>query len=228
MKKNYYDEKIENIYLLISQKNYKQAISLIKEELRMPYIPKIYEEKIIKIMDNIKSENTNETNNTSISKDVAIEYLMSNEEEKESMALEFLREHNLRNDKDLFKKRLETWPLEKNILKAYLFELLVEQEIDMEINFNGINMNPLKNGSILNHIEVQKTMDSLSKIFEKNPSLMNLSLDEFQRFLLISYPAIPENGKLFAIEISCIINSMFDDKIKLSNTQKRIKELLLR
>ena len=115
----------------------------------MPYIPEIYESQYIKLINDIKSEVKGDDQPTIVTRDIAIDYLLSENEEKENISLELLRDHNLRYVKDVLKNRLETWPSNKNTQKAFLFELLVEQEIDMEINFNGFNLNPKKTGTIL-------------------------------------------------------------------------------
>ncbi|NQZ66119.1 MAG: DUF3196 family protein [Mycoplasmatales bacterium] len=224
--KNYYEEKIDEIKELLSDSNFKKIYQLINEELKMPYIPEKYEKYFLDTINQIKHHVVGDDSHVSVSRHVAMEYLLSEDFNQESIALELLRDHNLRYEKELLKNRIETWPAEKNILKAFLFELLVEQEISIDINFNGILMNPAKNGSILENKEVKKTLQAMEKYFEKNPSTLNMALDEFQRFLLITYPAVPEDGDAFAFDISQIIKSMFDEKIGLTERQNKIKEIL--
>ena len=226
MSKNYYEEKLDEIYSLIEDKKNAEAYDLIKEELKMPYVPEIYETKFVEILENMKSELPSEIKSTMVPRDVAIEYLLSEDSQQEAIALELLRDHNLRYDQDLYKKKIETWGSDKNIFKAYLFELLVEQKINIDINFNGIKMNPSKNGTILKNKEVEIAMNEIQKWFEKNPSALALALDEAQRFLLITYPAIPESGIDYARDISKIVESMFDEKMILTERQTKMKELL--
>lgn len=226
MSKNYYDETLEKIDLLIKDNKLQEAHDLIQSELRMPYIPEIYEVKFIEIINDIKRELVGDGATNAVPREVAIEYLLSEDEQQESIALELLRDHNLRYDIDLIKKRIETWPFEKNMMKAYLFELLIEQQIDVDINFNGMVLNPSKTRTILDSETVVETMKEIPNHFDSNPAAENMALDEFQRFLLITYPAVPEDGKEFAKDISQIVKSMFDDEVKLSDKQKRIKELL--
>lgn len=225
MEKNYYEEKIEEINELITKKEFKEAFSLLKEELAISYIPSIYEKQFDKLLEDIKPELIEKNTGHGVSSEVALEFLTSNDEKQEAIALEVLRDHNLRNHIDLLKERIESWPTNKTIMKAFLFELLIEQEIDVEINFNGLKLNP-KNGSILNHEEVQKAMNEIPKQFDKDVAASNMALDEFQRFLLITYPAVPEDGKSMAIDISKIIKSFFDNKVLLNERQTKIKQIL--
>ena len=226
MNKNYYDEKLDEIKELLEKKEFNKVYDLINEELKMPYTPEIYEKKFLDIINDIKHEVIGDHTPSKVTREVAIDYLLSEDEQKESIALELLRDHNLRYDKELIKKRIETWPVEKTMLKAYLFELLIEQEINIDIDFNGIKLNSSTSGSILDNESVIETLNEIPKHFEKNPSAMNLALDEFQRFLLMTYPAIPEDGKNFALDISQIVKSMFDEKTELTDLQTRIKNLM--
>ena len=226
MSKNYYDEKIKDIENLIESKKYKEAQKEINNELNVPYVPKIYEDVFNSMLEQILDKlETNEKTQT-ISKAVALDYLISNDEQKEVIAIELLRDHNLHFDKEIIKTRIETWNFDKNLLKAYLFEILVEQNIDIDINFNGLNLNPLKNGSILDKKEVQSTLKTIEKIFTKNPSWRKMATDEFHKFLLLNYPFVPEKPEETAHDICKIINSYFDDNLELTAKQKKIKTIL--
>lgn len=226
MSKNYYDEKLEEIGVLIKDKKFQEVYDIIHAELQMPYIPEIYETKFIDIMNTVKVELLGDKATTTVSRDVALEYLLSEDEQQELIALELLRDHNLRNDVEIVKRRIETWGPDKNMQKAYLFELLVDQEIDVDVNFNGLTINPKTAGSILENEQVQVALNEIPNHFDKNPQAENLALDEFQRFLLMTYPAVPEDGASIANDFAQIVKSMFDDKVELSDLQVRIKQLL--
>ena len=226
MSKNYYDETIEKTKKLIIKKEYESANILLNTELSMPYIPKIYEDIFIELKNEIKYITMGDTFTKSVSIDVAMEYITSGDINSESIALELLRDHNLRNHIDILKKVIESWGQEKNILKAYLFELLIEQEVNVEINLNGIMMNPFKTKTILENKNVIEVNKLISKSLRKNPSSLELALDEFQRFLLVTYPMVPNEAKAMSDDIIAIVEKMFDDKKELTQRQKKIKELL--
>ena len=222
---NHYEEKIKNAKELIKKGDLKIAYDILDEEMKMPYVPKIYEEQFIEIMNNIRVDLIGESSVHLVPRDVALEYLTSGSEEQEAMALEILREHNLRYDVQILKNVLESWGPEKQILKAFLFEILAEQEIDVDINFNGLKLNPRINGSILENKLVEETMKLIPKYFEKNPTSESLALEEFQRFLLLTYPAVPEDPKMFAWNLSQVIKSMFEE-IRLNDLQEKMKRML--
>lgn len=226
MSKNYYEEKIKSIENLIQNKKYKKAKKEIINELKVSYVPRIYEDVFNSMLEQISNKFDFNEKTKIISKAVAIDYLVSNDEKKETMAIELLRDHNLHLDKEIIKTRIETWDSNKNLLKAYLFEILVEQNIDIDINFNGLNLNPLKNGSILDKKEAIETLNEIEKIFTKNPSWKKMAIDEFYKFLLLNYPFVPEKPKEFANDICKIINSYFDNNFKLTSKQKKIKIIL--
>ena len=56
MAKNYYDEIIEKIELLINEQKNDQALKILNEELSISYVPREYEEKLIKLKNKIEPE----------------------------------------------------------------------------------------------------------------------------------------------------------------------------
>ena len=227
MEKDYYVETIEIVQKLMQQEKFKEAEEILTEELKMPYIPLKYESQFVELMNEVKAKNSPDGQKGNyVPKDVALDYLLSEDEEKEIMGLELLRTHNLRFDKEVLKSRIETWPEEKNMLKAYLFELLVEQEIDINVSWGeDLILNP-KDGSVMNDQEVLKALDQVQLELAKEQSKIEMAEDELQRYLLMTYPNIPKDGKAFGIDISAIVQKMFDDKIELTNDQRKIFEKL--
>ena len=109
MDKNFYEEKLENISKLMNDNDFAEARRLIEEELKMPYIPKKYEGRFIELLNDIKLKTMDDKKVAmTLSLDVALEYLTSEDEERELIALEVLSEHNLRYCKDVLKNRIET------------------------------------------------------------------------------------------------------------------------
>ena len=104
MTKNHYEEKIEKVQKLIASGEYKIAYDILDEELKMPYIPKIYETTFIDMMNDIKVEMIGEPTQHIVPREIAMDYLISGDMEKEIMAIEMLRVHNLRYEVDTIKK----------------------------------------------------------------------------------------------------------------------------
>lgn len=108
MSKNYYEEKIKSIENLIQNKKYKKAKKEIINELKVSYVPRIYEDVFNSMLEQISNKFDFNEKTKIISKAVAIDYLVSNDEKKETMAIELLRDHNLHLDKEIIKTRIET------------------------------------------------------------------------------------------------------------------------
>lgn len=226
MDKNYYAEKIADIKNLIAQEQYQEAKNVIEEELKMPYIPEKYEQTFIDLANEVKFNTLDDKQPImTISRDVALDYLTSEDQSKELLALEVLSEHNLNGVKELLKRRIESWGTDKNMFKAYLFELMVDQEIDVDVNLNGQQINPRKNGSIMDNPTVLKIMNELDLSFDKNPSLLNSAKQEFERYLLLTYPNVPADDN-FANNFVKVIHSLLDNNIELSNEQLNIMKIL--
>ena len=227
MNKNYYEEKLAEIKKLIQAEDFDNAKNLINDELRMPYIPEIYESKFVELANIIKLKTFKDNGPVmTISRDVALDYLFSEDPNNTLLALEVLPEHNLKYAQDLLKKRIESWGDDKNIWKGYLFEIMVEQDIDVDINFNGKIINPSKDKSILNSKTVMEIMGKLSHSFEKNPSITESAIQEFERYLLMTYPEVPNNPDEFTKDFVKVINSMLDENIQLAGKQLIIKKIL--
>lgn len=227
MDKNFYEEKLENISKLMNDNDFAEARRLIEEELKMPYIPKKYEGRFIELLNDIKLKTMDDKKVAmTLSLDVALEYLTSEDEERELIALEVLSEHNLRYCKDVLKNRIETWPSNKNMMKAFLFELLVDQEIDIDINYDGQIINPKNRGSIMQNSNVLNIYKILQTSFEKNPSLTQMATQEFERYLLLIYPNVPDNHNEFAEDFKKVIESLLNKDISLNERQLNIKKKL--
>ena len=227
MDKNFYEEKLENISKLMNDNDFAEARRLIEEELKMPYIPKKYEGRFIELLNDIKLKTMDDKKVAmTLSLDVALEYLTSEDEERELIALEVLSEHNLRYCKDVLKNRIETWPSNKNMMKAFLFELLVDQEIDIDINYDGQIINPKNRGSIMQNSNVLNIYKILQTSFEKNPSLTQMATQEFERYLLLIYPNVPGNHNEFAEDFKKVIESLLNKDISLNERQLNIKKKL--
>lgn len=226
--KNYYEEKIDQIQNLLKNGKYEEASKTVVEELNMPYIPSQYEqifndfnEKIIYMQHKLDKPLS------AMSRNEVLSFLFSGEEEKEKIALEMLPEQNLRYMKVELKKAIESWGDDKNIEKAFIFEALVDQEIDIEIEFKkGKKMNPIRDYDVIANVEVSFAMSCLEEIFNKEPSLLEIAKAEFERYLLLSYPLEVKNGKELAFEIAQVVKFMFNANVDLSTAEHLIYQTL--
>ena len=73
MAKNYYDELLISVKQMIKNNQNDQAVKLIEEEFKLPYIPSIYEEKLKKIYEEIKPNFQNKKQTNPFTKEEIIE-----------------------------------------------------------------------------------------------------------------------------------------------------------
>ncbi|WKX02499.1 DUF3196 family protein [Candidatus Mycoplasma mahonii] len=219
--KNYYEEKITEIKLLIKT-DLEKAFHKLKVELDMPYIPEKYEPKFSTLFLDVKSQLESKISQKKMSNEEIMEYLWSDNVLHEAIAINNLKEMNIRNFKDELKKWMEEKPDSKNISKTFLYELLSNQEVDIDIKLKGIIVNPKKNKSLFEDLEVKKALMSIDKLTDKDPSLAKLLTEEIERYLLITFPLKIKNGDFLAKQIFNIIQSMFGNNIVFSKEEEEI------
>ena len=225
MNTNFYEEKLKEVDLLIKDNKLLEATAILKEELSMPYVPEKYEKQFRKIFDEtmfaLLSDNGSH-------KSINIEELLSmlnKDEESQSIALELLKNHNLRPVASTLKARIESWTKEESLKRAFLFELLADQEINIDINIDGVNVNPQKN-SILNNNEVIKGLKNIPTLVEKSPQLLEPTVNEFRRYLLLNFPNEITNGEELSINIFNIIKHLLNNEFSLSEKEMKILKIL--
>ncbi len=190
IKKDYYEEVVEEIKKLIKT-NPDAAIDKLAEELNMPYIPKKYEKQFEELLFELKGKITKDSINNELSKQQVIDILKNNDEIMLPLALAKLRELNLK----AFLKELV--PLfENNIISnialSFIYECLVDQEINIDINWNNQKINPIKIGSIIKtkpYIDAKKT---LQKNIEQNPSLLDVAEKLLELYSLLTFPSFKD------------------------------------
>lgn len=225
MKTNFYEEKIAEIKKQLINSEYVEAQKSLSAELSMPYIPEKYEKEFIKLFKDLKFQMMD---NNSENKTIAIDSLMqmlAGDEESQNIALELLKTHNLRMVSSSIKARLESWEKKDNLKRAYLFELLAEQEIDIDINIDGQILNPKKD-SILNNVEVGKAIQMIPILVSKMPQLLEPTVDEFRRYLLLNFPNKINNGEKIATQIFNIVHNLFSGIGVLTEEEEKIKKIL--
>lgn len=225
MKTNFYEEKIAEIKKQLDNSEFFEAHKSLSAELSMPYIPEKYEKEFIQLFERLKFQMMD---NNGENKTLAIDSLMqmlAGDDESQNIALELLKTHNLRMVSSTIKARIESWNKEENLKRAYLFELLAEQEIDIAINIDGKILNP-KTDSILNNPEVNKAIQLIPTLTGQMPQLLEPTIDEFRRFLLLNFPSKITNGEKIAQQIFNIVNSLFNSEKTLSEEEEKIRKIL--
>lgn len=220
MKKNYYEEVIEKIDSLIKENKKEQALSIIKEELSIPYIPRIYEEKFKFFLEILETKR--EKNNGYFSKDELITIMF----EFSKYSIDFIL--SVASSFDMYNWNSYENEIEKILnfdnlnskAKSIIYNNLVIQNINYNffIKKENVYINPLKNKTTFETIFCLKNMELIKSKIINNPSLSNICEKVFFIYILSIFP------NSFFMKFKDISNEI----IKISEVmigEKKIEEL---
>ena len=150
------------------------------------------------------------TKKNQLSKEQIIDYLFSNDKFKVASSIDALRNINIRTLLSDVEKWLFLNP-NNSLEQAIIYEILVDQQIDKEIYFGDIKLNPFKNGEIIKNPEIK---NAFKTILESNetPQIQEVATEELQFYILKTFPIIPKNGHLLAKELINVIKSLLENK----------------
>ena len=126
---SYYDGLIRQVKELMDDSRHAEAFDLLKEELSMPYIPKVYEEEIITLYNACRSELKLQNNSTRRTAD-DIDALLKGSVDEQFQAVEQLKSSNIRNHLTEVQHALDSDANEW--VKVFLIEALCEQNVSEE------------------------------------------------------------------------------------------------
>lgn len=139
MDDGYYEKLLEDIKSNMHSGNYHEAMNLLEEEFRMPYIPKEYEEQLIPLYNECRSElNVSKVEHKYSEED--IESLLNGSIDQAFQAVELLKASNVRKHIEEVEAYLSNEP--HFLIRSLLIECLVEQEIrdEITINYDGLEV----------------------------------------------------------------------------------------
>ena len=206
---NYYDEILLKIDSLISSNENSKAIEIIKDELKQPYIPKEFEDKLKKLYNQIAP-----TNNTRLINDDLLEEYLFSSKEKQLIAVDYLNGKNLREYIDICNKYLSSDAYLN--AKVLLVDSLIRQEISEEINMINDGIEYCFIPKYLLPIEESDGYLSgykyLNDVYMKEPSKLKLALDILYKELIMLLPINQDKqeGLYIAKDIETYINKAFE------------------
>lgn len=128
---SYYDEILDKIRRLMSEKNIQEAYRLLEDELSMPYIPKESEEQLILLYQECRSAlRTQMPQRTYEEED--IETLLAGSFEEQLLAIEQLKKSNVRNYLEAIEHCLMKDP--DGVVRSLLIDCLMQQDIAEEMH----------------------------------------------------------------------------------------------
>lgn len=133
----YYVEILKEVKKLMSNGDYQEAYAILEDELAMPYIPKDSEQELISLYNECRCElRVNTTERTYGIEDV--ETLLAGNLEEQFMAVELLKQSNIRQHLSSIDSYLCASP--HILVQAMLIEALMEQNIAEEIHMRYEDM----------------------------------------------------------------------------------------
>lgn len=129
---NYYEEMLEKIVQLMNDSEYNNALEIIKEELKMPYIPNDIEIKLNQLEKECQSiQKQNDKVSFQMDDEEITTYLYGTKD-KQLKACDYLNSLNLRNYSEIVNDYLSNNP--DPMAQALLIDSLIDQEISYEVS----------------------------------------------------------------------------------------------
>ena len=227
---NYYQELIKDLEKIVKT-NPSKALELIEAELKLPYVPKLYLQKLQLMHQNIllQINDSKTTKQTIRSEDV---FLILNDPNNPmtSIALTYLEKLDLKNYLNQIQLLLLNSQL-KDDLKAIIYEMLAKSEIDFEFKIITTKkleykLNPHLQKSLIINKQFKEIWIEIEKHFFNNPSLLNLAQNLLNSYVLKIFPeflkANSNYPKVFIYLSQQLLN--LDKKIKLTTEQMQLVE----
>ena len=132
---DYYQETEKKIKKLVDEKKADKALEILKEELNMPYIPKEYDDKYNKLLNEVMEIKRLEQDSLSLTmSNEEISNVIKNESDFDTLveSLFYLEGRNVRN----FFEELKGFLIKtsnNSVVKTIILNILIDQEVDIEI-----------------------------------------------------------------------------------------------
>ena len=210
---DYYQEIKTEIDTYLQNKNYEEALFVIKKELEMPYIPSEFETYLIQTKKDIIFLLNENKKDSEESLETLLNQMLHGKPQVQLMAVSKLINHNLRSCVNEIKEYFSKQPLPEAVL--LLIDALAEQEIQeeftvkkngIEYTFYGDSITPVsKSEGFL------KANEELNKLYDKNPSMLQIArkvlVNKAYQYLPLSYE-IEEVDQLLE-EVQKEVNELF-------------------
>lgn len=194
---NYYDSTLKEIRKLISESNKIEALSMVEEELSMPYIPSEYKQEFEMLRDLLVEKQMSQT--TFFTSMEEIEMALFGDEAQKAKALLSLENMNLRPYIDdliqLLRKDLD------DFTKRMILMISMEQELSYKA-FLTLNNQPytIEISDLVDPFQSQHYIavyQALKEMFESHdPSFLKLCQEVLNLLILQAYPFVDESISL--------------------------------
>lgn len=185
---NYYDELIKKIEQLLKENKVSEALSLIKEELSLPYVPKQYETKLNDLLS--KLEPKKESKKTLFSRDELISIINEYKNHDINFILEIsygFEQYNWNGYEKEIEKIFNFDGLDKKV-KCIIYNSLVVQNLSYDFKINQLVLNPTKTKTPFESDFAIRNLVLLSKKDFDDPSLLNICEKIFFIYIMNLFP----------------------------------------
>lgn len=203
MAQNYYDELMEKIEQLISQNQLDEANKLIEIELALPYVPNVYEQKLIAIQKQIKPES--KTTKAIFSKDEIIDIFLKHHHEHSNqfllevaqMIINYQWLDYIQEIQQIFNQNQLA-----NNLKATIYNCLSLQNLNYDFQIDQVQLNPFINKTLFETDFAVANFEELENINLSEPNLISIAKQLLIIYLLNLFP------KSMNLELKMIANDL--------------------
>ncbi|BDU67463.1 MAG: hypothetical protein TYPL_1160 [Candidatus Tyloplasma litorale] len=223
MKGEFYKDKKNTISKLISELKYDEAMEIINEELKMPYIPIEFESFLKEAINQIPLMNSEKLFSLSLEK--IIDLLIKFDQDSFSINLiQNLSKFNLENYKDEIIYLFENSKNKRN--KAMVYELLINNKINIELPFG----NPKNSSSFKKNEHYKLDINNLSKKLINFPALSEISIDILNDIYLTKHLGFEIKNEYCDVVLFVISRIFKENKIlelidDISIVQKKLNSL---
>ena len=188
----FYDVMIIYLYALINSNDKDKALKIVKEELAMPYIPALYEDRFKEIYNEL-SYKEKEAKEFILSRDKIREILETNEDKNIIiLAIVEMCKLNIRDFLDsiavFFQRNI------KNIYKVMVIDALRSQGVSCDFRLVNANCESIVNPSTSENVLESDAYSSLKSLLEEkigkqDPNLLSLANENLMLYLSDIYPS---------------------------------------
>lgn len=213
MAQNYYDELMEKIEQLISQNQLEEANKLIEIELALPYVPNVYEQKLIAIQKQIKPES--KTTKAIFSKDEIIDIFLKHHHEHSNqfllevaqMIINYQWLDYIQEIQQIFNQNQLA-----NNLKATIYNCLSLQNLNYDFQIDQVQLNPFINKTLFETDFAVANFEELENINLSEPNLISIAKQLLIIYLLNLFPkSMNLESKMIANDLIVIARLMLGE-----------------
>lgn len=216
MDDGFYETLLQDIKQYMQNEDYQNALALLEEEFKMPYIPKEIEEQLLPLYQECRHEIKAQKMAHKYD-ETDIEELLNGSIDEAFQAVELLKKSNIRRHLQIVENYLSKEP--HFLIRSQLIECLVEQNINetIHIQYDGLELSVIPS-----YIELPANQDALTLAVKQvqeyyendDPTFYVMCVESMLKELYLKLPfsLSEEEVNYFVYAILLYVYQAFDDK----------------